>query len=185
MIKINLVPQELLVQWRQKQRMWRLSVAAAALLVALVVFSAVLGIRLQRMESLLVARQAEASRLAAVVLKVKEAESLAAALQARLRVIEDLDKGRRAYPLFMSDFVRSAPGGVRVISMTTNGGGGSPVKMNVSARARTNEDIAAWVRRLEESRHFSGIELGPMTVDEGAEGMPRVFTLTASYVPAG
>ena len=185
MIKINLIPPELLARWRQKRRMARLGLLVVVGILALAIGSVFLWMRLKRLDSRLVDRQAEGARLAAIVTKVKSAESLAGALQARLRVIEDLNRGRRAYPLFMRDFVRTVPGGVRVLSMTTSGGGGAPIKLNLSAKARSNEDIASWLRRLEASGHFSGMELGPVTVDEGEEGSPRAFTLMAVYSQSG
>lgn len=184
MIKINLVPPELLAQWSQKRMIARISLGAVVAIAVMIIASMCLWMRLKHFESRLLERQAVNKKLASVVAKVKEAESLAAELQGRLKVIDDLNKGRRAYPLFMCDFVRSVPGGVRVVSLTTTGGGPS-IKINLAARARSNADIASWLRRLEASGRFSVIELGPVAVDAGGEGASRAFTVTAVYSTPG
>jgi hypothetical protein len=53
----------------------------------------------------------------------------------------------------------------------------------MSAESRSNEDIAAWVRRMEDSGRFSSVEMGPVVTQEGAERL-HTFTLTSVYTPA-
>ena len=183
MIKINLVPSDILAKAQQRQKAIQLGLAgaAAALLVLLVSLGFVA--RLHRLQGQLTADKAKLKLLETVVAKVKEEESLAAQLRARLKVIDDLDRGRRAYPYFMSDFVRSVPAGVRVRSLGTTGGGGSQLKLNISAEARTNEDIRTWIRKMEESGRFTGIELGAVSTQESPSETLRSFTLTATHTP--
>jgi Tfp pilus assembly protein PilN len=183
MIKINLVPREILAKAQQKQR--AIQIGAALALAALIILLVSLGFvaRLHRLEKKLALDKAELKRLEAVVAKVKELESMAAQLRARLQVIDDLDRGRRAYPVLMNDFVRSVPPGVRVKSLTTVGGGGSPFKLAIAAEARSNEDIRSWMLRMEESGRFSGIELGAVSAMESPIEVLRNFTLTATHTP--
>jgi Tfp pilus assembly protein PilN len=183
MIKINLVPQEILAKAQQKQRAIQIGAAGAAAALIILLVSLGFVARLHRLEKKLAADKATLKRLEAVVAKVKALESMASQLRARLQVIDGLDRGRRAYPYFMDDFVRSVPPGVRARSLNTNGGGGSPFKLTLAAEARTNEDIRAWMRRLEESGRFSGIELGAVNAVEGPVEVLRNFTLTATHTP--
>jgi type IV pilus assembly protein PilN len=183
MIKINLVPNDILAKAQQRQRALQFGVAGAAAAFLVVLVSLGFLARLHRLQSQLLADQAELKRLDAVVAKVKEEDALAAQLRARLKVIDDLDRGRRAYPYFMNDFVKSVPAGVRVKSLDTSGGGSAPLKLNISAEARTNEDIRAWVRRMEDMGRFSNLELGAVNTQESAIGSLRSFTLTASHTP--
>ena len=183
MIKINLVPADILAKAQQRQKAVQLGLAGAAAAVLIVLASLGFLARLHHLQSQLAADQAELKRLDAVVAKVKEEEALATQLRARLKVIDDLDHGRRAYPYFMSDFVRSVPAGVRIKSMDTTGGGGSQLKLNISAEARSNDDIRTWVHKMEESGRFSSIELGAVTTQETATGKLRSFTLTAAHTP--
>ena len=186
MIKVNLVPAEILAKTRQKQRVIQAASAAVLALLALAALSLAHYYKLNRLEAKLATDQAELKKLEVIVAKVEEIEKTSAAVRARLNVINDLLKSRMLYPYFMSDFVRSVPLGVRVRSLTTTGGGSSvgPIKLNLSAESRTNEDIAGWVKRLEDSGRFSAVELvGPVTAVEGAE-KGYTFTLTTTYTPA-
>ncbi|HAM34331.1 MAG TPA: hypothetical protein DEB40_09205 [Elusimicrobia bacterium] len=183
MIKVNLVPGDILAKAQQKQKIAQFGLAGGAAALLVVAVSVVFWMRLKGLESTLAEHEAEYKRLAAVVAKVKEAENAANLLRARLKVIDDLDRGRRAYPYFMSDFARSVPPGVRVQTLNTTGGGNSPMKLNITAEARSNEDIAAWVRKMEETGRFGNIELGPVIARETAEGILRGFSLTTMYTP--
>ena len=183
MIKVNLVPAEILAKAQQKQRALQIGLAGGAVALLLVAASTGFVVRLQRLQVQLTEHEAEFQRLSAVVAKVKEAETAAGLLRARLKVIDDLDRGRRTFPYFMCDFTRNVPPGVRVRSMTTNGGNGSVLKLSLAAEARSSEDIALWVRKMEESGRFSGMELGPVSVTETAGGVLRGFTMTAAYAP--
>ena len=185
MIKLNLVPAEILAKARQRQQAFH--AASLGVLVVLVVVGASLAhfYKLNRLQAKLAKDEADLKKLEVIVAKVEELERISQAVRARLNVINDLLKSRMLYPSFMSDFVRSVPLGVRVKTLSTAGGGSSvgPIKLNMSAESRTNEDIAAWVRRMEDSGRFSAVELGPVAVVEGPEKV-YTFTLTTVYTPA-
>lgn len=57
------------------------------------------------------------------------------------------------------------------------------MKLNIAAESRTNEDIALWVRKMEETGRFANIELGPVTTKTAGDVVLRGFTLTAAYTP--
>ena len=185
MIKVNLVPAEILAKALQKQRVIQAAVAGAMVVFLLLAVSVLHWVKLERLDSKLAKDEAALKKLEVIVAKVEELERTAAAVRSRLNVINDLLKGRPLYPTFMSDFARSVPVGVRVRSLTTAGGGSSagPVKLNVSAESRTNEDIAGWVKKMEDSGRFGAVELGPVSAIEGAERMYN-FTLTSVYTPS-
>jgi Tfp pilus assembly protein PilN len=184
MIKVNLVPVEILAKARQRQQMLQAAAVGVALLVLIAGMSFVHFFTLKRLESKLAYDEGELKKLEVIVKKVEELEKTAAAVRARLNVITDLLKGRPLYPYFMADFVRSVPPGVRVKTVTTTGGGSSatPLKLVIAAEARTDDDIAGWTRRLEDSGKFTLIELGTVTT---IEADPKVynFTLTTVYTP--
>ncbi|MCX5797282.1 MAG: PilN domain-containing protein [Elusimicrobia bacterium] len=183
MIKINLVPKEILAKAQQRQKALQFGLAGAAAAFLIVLASLLFVVRLHRLQGELAIDKAELQRLDAVVAKVKEMEAQAKALRDRLGVIDGLDRGRRTYPYFMSDFVRSIPSGVRVKTLDVSGGGGGQLKLNITAEARTNEDIRTWIHKMEDSGRFTSIELGAMTTQESAAGALRSFTLTAAHTP--
>ncbi|MDE2039053.1 MAG: PilN domain-containing protein [Elusimicrobia bacterium] len=192
MIKVNLVPAEILAKARQKQRV--LQAAAGGVVLVIVLLLASLGhyVTLKHAESKLAADQAKLKKLQVIVNQVEEIQKTTAALHARLGVVADLLKGRTLYPRFMSDFARSVPPGVQVKSLATSGGGSSvgPVKLSMSAQAHGQDDIASWLRRLEtfgtgksaaalELGRFSDINLGPIAAAGTSKGYN--FSVTAVY----
>ena len=184
MIKVNLVPPEILAKARQRQQALQAAAAGVALALVIVGASLVHFVGLKRLEGRLAVGQAELKKLEVIVAKVEELERTVNAVRARLNVITDLLKGRPLYSYFMSDLVRSVPSGVRIRTLGTEGGGSSavPLKLTMSAESRTHEDIAAWTRKMEELGKFSTIELGPVTTVEGAEKL-FTFSMTAVYTP--
>lgn len=183
-IRVNLVPAEILAKAAQKQQIFQATVAGIFVAIIVVLASAGHYFTLARLERKLAADTAELKRLEVIVAKVEELEKTAAAVRARLGVITDLLKGRPLYPYFMSDLVRVVPLGIRVKSVSSVGGGSgaAPLKLSMMAEARTNADIATWVRQMEDSGKFSGVELGAVTAVESGE---RVFSFSikTTYTP--
>jgi Tfp pilus assembly protein PilN len=177
MIKVNLVPTELLAKARQRQLVLQAAVLGGLMALVLVVVSFGHWYGKHTLEITLAADEAELKRLDRVVKQVEELEKAAAAVRARLNVIEDLLLSRPFYPIFMSEFARSVPPGVRVNSMGTTTASPGTIKLAISAMANSNEDIAAWVKILEKNPKFALIELGAVTVS----GTSYNFAMTATY----
>ena len=177
MIKVNLVPSELLAKARQRQLMLQAAVLGGLMALVLVVVSFGHWYGKYSLEITLAADEAELKRLDRVVKQVEELEKAAAAVRARLNVIEDLLLSRSFYPIFMSEFARSVPPGVRVNSMVTSAAAPGTIKLAISAVANTNEDIASWVKTLEKNPKFNLIELGAVAVS----GTSYNFAMTATY----
>jgi len=177
MIKINLVPAEILAKAKQRQLLLQGAVLGSLMALVLAVVSVGHWYGKHTLEITLAADEAELKRLDRVVKQVEELEKAAAAVRARLGVIEDLLLGRAYYPIFMSEFARSVPAGVRVNSMATSTVTPGTVKLVISAIANSNEDIAAWVKTLEKNAKFASIELGAVN----ASGTSYNFGMTATY----
>ncbi len=183
MIKVNLVPAEILAKAKQKQQILQATVGAIVLGVIILAMSAFHVIQLKTLERDYAVQEREFKRLSAIVAKVEEIEKTASAVRARLNVITDLLRGRQTYPVFMSDFVRGVPAGIRVKSLNTAGGSANPIKLTITAEARTNEDIAAWVKNMEALGKFSTIEIGAVTAADTAEARVFNFSMTTLYTP--
>jgi Tfp pilus assembly protein PilN len=178
MIKVNLVPADILAKARQRQLILQAGLVGGALAVIVVLISMVHWFGLYRLQNDYNYKEAKLKKLGAIVAQVEELEKAAAAVRARLGVIEDLLKGRAFYPFFMSDFARTVPAGVRVMQMSTSTQPNSTVKLTISASAASNEDIAAWIRTLQGATHFASVELGPVS---SAGARQFSFTVTATY----
>ncbi|MBI3551206.1 MAG: hypothetical protein HY077_01705 [Elusimicrobia bacterium] len=185
MIRINLVPADILARAHQRQQLLQLSAGGIVVAAIVVMVSLAHLYKLNSLQRTLAYDQAKLKTLQVIVAQVEELEKTRDAVRARLKVVQDLLKGRTLYPTFMCEFVRSVPGGIRVRTLGTTGGGSSagPLKLAVSAESRTNEDIAAWIKKMEESGRFDKVELGPVTVSGAAEKLVA-FTLNLMYVPA-
>ncbi len=173
MIKVNLVPAEILAKAAQRQLLLQVSAVGAVLLVVMTCVSAGHIYGKYRLDQDLAYNEAELKRLSKIVAQVEDLERAAAAVRSRLNVIEDLLRGRGFYPVFMSEFARTVPSGVRVTSLRTTSQPASALRLDISGIANSNEDIAAWVRGLETNARFANVELGPVN----ASG-PRDFTFT-------
>lgn len=177
MIKVNLVPSEILAKARQRQLLLQAAVLGG--LMGLILFVVSLGhwYGKHTLEITLAVDEAELKRLDVVVKQVEELEKAAAAVRARLNVIEDLLLGRAYYPIFMSEFARSVPPGVRVNTMSTSSVSPGTIRLSITAIANSNEEIAAWVKTMEKNLKFEKIELGAVSVS----GTSYTFALTSNY----
>jgi len=178
MIKVNLVPAVILAKARQKQLMLQAAVIGGLLVLVLALVSVGHWFGLLRLENDYSYKEAKLKKLSAIVAQVEELEKAASAVRARLGVIEDLLKGRSFYPIFMSEFARTVPPGVRIMQMTTVTQGNNGLKLTISANAATNEDVALWIKTLEGNSHFSVVELGAVS----ASGLnARTFSVQTTY----
>lgn len=187
MIKINLVPADILAKAEQRQQMLQACAAGVCLAALLGLISYAHWHKLTGMEEQLVRDKEKLKQLQAVVEKVKAREAEKKLVKSKLDAIQNLHKGRKVYPVFMADFVRSVPAGVRIKTLGTTGGGSNadPLKLVVSAEALSNRDIKNWVQGLEGSGRFSGVELGAVTTSQNAVQQTILsFTMTSTYTPS-
>ncbi len=177
MINVNLVPSEILGKARQRQLLLQAGLLGGMLAVVILLLSLSHWFGLYRLQNDYNYKESRLKQLGAIVSQVEELEKAAAAVRARLGVIESLLKGRAFYPLFMSEFARTVPASVRVTQLSTITQPNSAVKLSITASAATSDDVAAWMLALEKNAHFSGVELGPVS----ASG-PRQYTFTLATV---
>lgn len=177
MIKVNLVPADILAKAAQRQLMLQAAVVGGLFVMLMVCVSFGHWYGKHSLEQTLAYDEAELQRLDAIVKQVEELEKAANAVRSRLNVIEDLLRGRSFYPVFMSEFARTVPPGVRVAALATASQPNSVLKLSMSAVATTNDDIAAWIKNLEKAGKFTAVELGAVTNASGS----YTFSLTALY----
>jgi Tfp pilus assembly protein PilN len=180
MIKINLVPADILAKAAEKQQKIQAAIVGSVLAVFIAGISVVHYMKAVQLEQELAFNKAELKKLEAIVEKVKQLEAQAAAVRKRLQVISDLDRLRPLYPVFMSDFVRSVPPGVWIRTMNCANMPNAQIKLAIAGEALRTEDIADWIRNLEQTGKFAGMELGPVSLVQG-EAKSYGFTLALTY----
>jgi len=177
MIKVNLVPIELLARARQRQLVLQAAGVGAIVATVLVLVSLSHWFSLYHLQNDYKYDEAKLNSLKAIVSQVEELEKSSALVHSRLDVIESLLKGRAFYPLFMSEFARTVPSTVRVTNMATSSQASNSVKLTISATAESSDDIATWMRTLQSSANFQNIELGAVS----GSGRSYTFTINAVY----
>ena len=90
MIKVNLVPADILAKAQQKQQTLQAAVVGVAMLMLVALVSAGHYYRYNRLNRLMAKDNIELKKLEVIVAKVEELEKTAAAVRARLSVITDL-----------------------------------------------------------------------------------------------
>jgi len=180
MIKINLVPAEVLLAEQAKRRTLQAAAAGVMVVIAIVMASLWHLNRVRKLEVALKINQTELAKLQKIVDQVKELEATAKAVQNRLNVITSLLTGRFLYTVFLDDWARALPNGVWVVSLATTQTSGG-VNVNVTGTARDESQIADWLRTLQTSAKFTGFELGPVQLNGNPPEAVYGFTLKGKY----
>lgn len=152
MIKINLVPKEILDKEAQRQRAIQIGVAAGLVLILIVGLSYWHYHTRSSLEAELAQAKADAERLKDAKSKLAQARSRQAAVQKRREVLQGLISSRRLYPVFMSDMVDMMPRSIWLENLKTKGTGPEALSVEFSAVALRPEDVADWLRVLNSSQ---------------------------------
>ncbi len=179
MIKVNLVPQEILDKEAQKQQALQVGVVMGVFVLVLAGVSFGHYYKKVKLVKELAEMEAQLKKLEVIVQQVEALEAKASAVRARLNVMEDLIKSRELYPGFMTDLLKTFPPGVWLTSLTTTGAG-KGLTVSMGAMARTPEDVSEWLRTLQKSERFSNPTIG--AINMGAAG-GNSFAMNAVYAP--
>lgn len=171
MIKINLVPLEILEREQQRERNIHLALGGAVLIVCVV------GITFVRLSILRSADQELAAKTyeyntqwSDIGVKLEAKKAAVDTLKTRLGVITDLLTGRSLYPHFMADMAQAMPSDVCVTNISTTRDPNS-LKVTAQAISSTAPGITRWVRNMEKPGIF------------GNFGDPTISTISASDDP--
>lgn len=176
MIKINLVPPEILAEEVKKRRLVQIGAGVAVGVLIFAGFSFMhyrKGVKLEQQHAEL---KEKYKKLEAIVKKVEAAESQARAVEARLKVMNNLDKARPFYPRFMTELLKHLVNGVWLNSLSVTGGQGK-LKVSMSANALSIENVTEWLRTLGDSDSFSEPRLGALAFKADTVS----FTMQAKY----
>ncbi|MBI5625291.1 MAG: PilN domain-containing protein [Elusimicrobia bacterium] len=179
MIKVNLVPADILAKAAQKQQMFQLGVVGVGVLLVVAMVSVGHFTKAVRLEADQKGLETEYAKWQEEVRLIEDLQRQVAELRRRLDVVNSLLKGRPLYAKFMTDVVKTIPGGVWVKSMSTSSTM-STVKMIAQAESSSPEEIREWVRRMEGSGRFGPVEIGAVT---SADVLPKTFafSMTTTY----
>jgi len=155
MAKINLLP------WRTERRRQRerdfyviLGAAAAAAVLAWLLWGYVMGVRIEDQESRNSYLKDEIHKLDDALVEVKALEATRDNLKARKDIIEKLQAGRSQMVHLFDELVKTIPQGVRLVSLKQAGD-----VLTLQGVAQANGNVSAYMTNLEHSRYLKGTDL--------------------------
>ncbi|MFC1679866.1 PilN domain-containing protein [Elusimicrobiota bacterium] len=183
MIRINLVPPDILDEEVKKRRLVQFGIVAGFLGIIFAGFSFWHYYRGVKLDKQLAVLQAKYKTLEAIVKKVEDAESKARAVRARLEVMNSLDRARPFYPTFMTELLKHIVDGVWLDALNVSGGAGT-LSLNMNATALSVRSVTNWLRTLEKSETFSGPKLGALSF-KGGGATEISFSMSVAYTDPG
>lgn len=183
MIKVNLVPRELLDREVQKQRLMQGAVLAGIAAFGIVCLSAAHWYSATKCEKQLGELNKEYEKLAKILAEVEELERTANAVKTRLSVITGLLKGRPLYPYFMRDLMATMPPGVWLGGITTMAAkdpNGLAVNLG-NAKANSSDGVSQWLREFEKSGKFTEPKLSAVNVTDKGDAKEYSFSIVTEY----
>jgi type IV pilus assembly protein PilN len=156
MIEINLLP----VRAARRRESIRLQLSVAGLTVFLVIVCIILlSANLKKREAAVDKQTAlvkeEILKLDEIVGEIEKLKQEKAKLEKKNDVIKDLDKGRLRAVYILDGMSQNTPEKIWIETMDKSG-----KSLKITGVALDNETIANFMRILENSKYFSGVELG-------------------------
>lgn len=184
MIKVNLVPDDILAAEKQKELVYK--VGAVGVLVA-IAFAGVSFWHYNRkvtLEKELVAKKAEFEKLKHFKKKLSNARKKQKRVKQRLQVIRGIIADRELFPRFMQDMIDVIPRGIYVTKLKVTEGKKYVISLN--GVATKPGQITDWLRVLESSTptiKMNGTFANPKVGSVNLKGNKNTFPLTMEYTP--
>lgn len=185
MIRINLLPPE--YEQAQSKKEQQVIFGSLGMVIAffLMVFWLVKSREAVALERQIVEAEAELKKFQAIISQIEQIEADKQRLTAKRDVIQNLNRSRLLYPVFFEDVLPIIPSDVWVsnIQMVEQG---AQMKVTMISNALSNFAVATWLSNLQQSTHFSGIELSPITYSTAEGGNQTLqFTINCLYQHSG
>ncbi|MCG3203905.1 MAG: hypothetical protein KCHDKBKB_00582 [Elusimicrobia bacterium] len=186
MIRINLLPPEYAEAQSKKELQVLLGSLGVFVFVVLILFWFTQSRKAARLEKQIIEAEAELQKFQAINSQIETIEASKKRLTSKRDVIRNLNKSRLIYPVFFEDILPIIPSDVWVtnIQITEQG---SAMKVVMTSNALSNFAVATWLTNLQQSTHFSNIELSQISYSNNAEqgGQTLSFSITCSYQHQG
>lgn len=181
MIRINLVPADFLAKQKQQHRVLQVGLAAVIFLAILFGISFMHMSKVTKVEAHLEKREKRYQELKTIISKVNKLKADKKTVTAHLNAIKGLSEIRLIYTHFMQDLVRSMPGGVRFTNLKTTIKNAKTLDFSIPGMSRSAEDLAEWIRTLNNSKDYKNVELGSISITKSDTGKKFTFPIKATY----
>ncbi len=178
MVKINLLP------WREERRqrltkefyiMLGISAAAAVLIFALAFYFYNQSIQFQNNRNTYLTT--EISKLENQIKEIEKLESKRADLIAKQQVIEELQASRTQMVHLFDELVKTIPNGVFLEKITQQAD-----RISLEGYSQSHSRVSDYMRRLEKSEWFSGVDLDYIKTDNTLASHEQKFKLSVKLV---
>jgi len=185
MIKINLLPAIYYKKAAVRKRNLLIGLAAGFILSGFLGVYVMRASRLAELENQIASVEKELKDLRPVVNQVTALRKNMAELDRKLGVISDLMLTRLYYPVFMADLSGIMSPGVWLTALSTTGGSGGEMGLDMSLLARDNFAVADFLNTMEVSENYGNISFSGISTQVGGEDEElRVFNLKCRYIPS-
>jgi len=181
MIRINLLPPEYEEAQKKREQQIIFGGAGAILVTVLMLFFMMQKSRASALAEDVIKAEAQLKEYQATIAQIEQIERDKARLLQKKNVISELNRSRLIYPVFFEDFLPIIPSDVWITSLKFAEKGGQ-MAIEMTCSATSNFALAQWLSNLQQSTHFSAIELGTITYTK-VEGQNSTlnFNLNCSY----
>jgi type IV pilus assembly protein PilN len=176
---INLLPWREALRQRQKKNYLTILVALALSMIGLMFVAAMV------MDNLIAEQknrnqylEQEIDLVDQQIVQIKDIQQSKQAIEQRMALIEQLEVSRNAAPKVLDELVRLVPNGVSFSSISRSGN-----HVEVLGISDSNNRLADFMRRLEESDIFSSGDLSSIVADTSASDAVSDFKITFDISP--
>jgi type IV pilus assembly protein PilN len=184
-IRINLIPPEYEEAQSKKELRIMLGVGGGIIITAMVLFLVMKKSQSRKLNKDIQEAQIELDRYQTIVAQINQINTDKQRLTERRDVIKNLNRSRLIYPVLFDDLLPIVPSDIWVTSMLFDDQGGGRIKVSMDTRATTNFALATWLTNLQQSVHFSSVDLGPISYTKSEQGSTLNFKITCVYQHSG
>jgi len=171
MIRINLLPVKEAQRVAGRQQLSTALLSASVVLLLMVVPYTIQSRRLSELESGIARTDAEIAKLNQQALEVKDLDKKRAELQAKLKVIQDLNQKRVGPVRVLEDLSSATPEKLWLVDFIDQSG-----QATITGMALDNQTIAVFMRQLQSSKYFCDVDLVEAAQSEPVRGGGGVTT---------
>ena len=181
MIKINLLPKEILEKEKGKKLIVLIVLACVAILSVVLGLYAMRFLKYNGLKSHLAGIENKLKPLQSVIVQVDEIEAEKAKLKTKIQVIETLLKDSLIYPHMLEDLSALIPKKVWVNWLDTKSKEGV-LDLSMSLSASNNYGVANFTAILEDNERFNNVVLGSISSVKMSTGVEiRNFDIRCEY----
>ena len=185
MIRINLIPPEYAAAQEKKEQQIFIGTSSCFVAVALLAFWFIQARRAAELGRKINDADAELKTYQSIIAQIDTIETNKRQLIAKRDVIRNLNRSRLIYPVLFEDLLPILPPDIWISQMQFSDQGAA-IRITMNMNAISNFSVATLLSNLQQSTHFSGVELSPISYSNSeASGQVLGFSIVCIYQHQG